>query len=330
MNKMRLRNIFVTGASGKIGRSLLPELVKSGYNVRALKFEEPIECENVEIIEGDIRDPSLAKKALKGMDAVIHLANCKENRELFMETNIKGTFYLLDEAKNCGHIKQFIQAGSDARAGIFYYPHPYPIDETYPHRAYPGYYAFSKVLEEVMCEQYIIQYNLPITIIRFSWVHDEDDFLCHITLKEPNFGVPVWKELAKTDEQKKYFEKNMDGVAKLIHPDGKPGIRHIVGIKDAIQGVLLAIGNPSAIGEAFTITGPSPFSYGFAAEYVSKKLNLPVVEFEYDKFYDFTHNISKARSILGYNPEYDIVRIIESAIEFRKSGKKRHPTKYIG
>ncbi|RKY36571.1 MAG: hypothetical protein DRP73_03150 [Candidatus Omnitrophota bacterium] len=330
MNKMRLRNIFVTGASGKIGRSLLPELVKSGYNVRALKFEEPIECENVEIIEGDIRDPSLAKKALKGMDAVIHLANCKENRELFMETNIKGTFYLLDEVKNCGHIKQFIQAGSDARAGIFYYPHPYPIDETYPHRAYPGYYAFSKVLEEVMCEQYIIQYNLPITIIRFSWVHDEDDFLCHITLKEPNFGVPVWKELAKTDEQKKYFEKNMDGVAKLIHPDGKPGIRHIVGIKDAIQGVLLAIGNPSAIGEAFTITGPSPFSYGFAAEYVSKKLNLPVVEFEYDKFYDFTHNISKARSILGYNPEYDIVRIIESAIEFRKSGRKRHPTKYIG
>ena len=330
MNKMKIKNIFVTGGSGKIGRSLLPELVKSGYNVRALKFEEPIECENVEIIEGDVRDPSLAKRALKGMDAVIHLANCKENRELFMETNIKGTFYLLDEAKNCGHIKQFIQAGSDARAGIFYYPHPYPIDETYPHRAYPGYYAFSKVLEEVMCEQYMIQYNLPITILRFSWVHDEDDFLCHITLKEPNFGVPVWKELAKTDEQKEYFEKNMDGVAKLVHPDGKPGIRHIVGIKDAIQGVLLAIGNPSAIGEAFTISGPSPFSYGFAAEYVSKKLNLPIVEFEYDKFYDFTHNISKARSILGYNPEYDIVKIIDSAIEFRKSGQKRHPTKYIG
>ena len=191
MNKMKIKNIFVTGASGKIGRALLPELVSSGYNVRVLKFEESVECEGIEIIKGDVRDPHLAKKALEDMDAVIHLANCKENRALFMETNIKGTFYLLDEAKNCGHIKQFIQAGSDARAGIFYYPHPYPIDETYPHRAYPGYYAFSKVLEEVMCEQYIIQYNLPITIIRFSWVHDEDDFLCHITLREPNFGVPV-------------------------------------------------------------------------------------------------------------------------------------------
>lgn len=327
---MKIKNIFVTGASGKIGRSLLPELISAGYNIRALQFEEPIKYEGVEIIKGDVRDPNLAKKALKEIDAIIHLANCKENRELFMETNIKGTFYLLDEAKNCGHIKQFIQAGSDARAGIFYYPHPYPIDETYPHRAYPGYYAFSKVLEEVMCEQYIIQYKLPITILRFSWVHDEDDFLCHITLKEPNFGVPIWKDLAKAPEQKYYFEKNVDGVAKLIHPGGKPGIRHIVGIKDVVQGVLLTIGNPSAIGEAFTITGPSPFSYGFASEYISKKLNLPIVEFEYDGFYDFTHSIAKARSVLGYNPQYDIVKIIDDAIEFRKSGKKRYPTKYIG
>lgn len=327
---MKIKNILVTGASGKIGRNLIPELVKQGYHVRAVRFEEPVDFEDVDIIDGDLRDPGFAKKALPDMDAVIHLANCKENRELFMDTNIKGTWYLLDEAKNCGHIKQFIQAGSDARAGIFYYPHPYPIDETYPHSAYPGYYAFSKVLEEVMCEQYIIQYKLPITIIRFSWVHDEDDFLAHITLKEPNFGVPIWKELATNSEQKKFFEKDMDGVAKLVHPGGKPGIRHIVGIKDAIQGVLLAIGNDAAIGHAFTITGPSPFSYGLAAEYVSERLNLPIVEFEYDGFYDFTHNIAKARSILGYNPQYDITKIIDDAIEFRNSGKSRTPIKYIG
>ena len=326
---MKIKNIFVTGASGKIGRSLLPELLSGGYRVRALEFEETIECKGVEIMKGDIRDPGLAKKALQDMDAVIHLANCKENRELFMETNIKGTFYLLDEAKNC-RIQQFIQAGSDARAGIFFYPHPFPIDENYPHRAYPGYYAFSKVLEEVMCEQYAIQYKLPTTVIRFSWVHDEDDFLAHITLREPNFGVPVWKELAKTAEQKQYFEENIEGVAKLVHPGGKPGIRHIVGLKDAVDGVLLAIGNPAAIGQAFTITGPSPFSYSAAAEYTATKLNIPVVEFEYDGFHDFSHNIAKARSILGYNPQYDITRIIDDAIEFRKSGKRSHSTKYIG
>ena len=55
-----------------------------------------------------------------------------------------------------------------------------------------------------------------------------------------------------------------------------------------------------------------------------------VVEFEDNGFHDFTHNIAKARSMLGYNPEYDIVKIIDSAIEFRKSGRKRTPEKYIG
>lgn len=329
---MKIKNMFVTGGSGKIGRALLPELVKAGYHVRALEFDdEKLEhCRAVEVMSGDLRDASLAKKALKDMDAVIHLANCKENRELFMDTNVKGTFYLLDESKNCRHIKQFIQAGSDARAGIFYYPHPFPIDETQPHQAYPGYYAFSKVLEETMCEQYIIQYKLPITTLRFSWVHDEDDILAHLTLKEPNFGVPIWKELAKMPKQKDFFRKKIDGVAKLVHPDGKPGIRHIVGIKDVIQGIMLSIGNKAAIGQAFAITGPAPFSYGVAAEYAAKKLNLPVVEFECDYFHDFAHSIAKARSILGYNPQFDITRIIDDAIAFRQAGKKRTPLKYIG
>jgi len=322
----------MTGGSGKIGRALLPELVKAGYCVRALEFgDDKINCPaKVEIIRGDLRDAALAKKALKDMDAVIHLANCKENRALFMDTNVKGTFFLLDEAKNCGHIKQFIQAGSDARVGIFYYPHPFPIDETIPHQAYPGYYAFSKVLEETMCEQYVIQYKLPITVLRFSWVHDEDDILAHLTLKEPNFGVPIWSELAKTPKQKEFFRKKMDGIAKLIHPGGKPGIRHIVGIKDVIQGIMLAVGNQAAIGQAFAITGPSAFSYGVAAGYAAEKLNLPVVEFEEKCFHDFQHSIAKARSILGYNPQYDIIRIIDDAVAFRQGGKKRTPLKYIG
>ncbi|MDD5483150.1 MAG: NAD(P)-dependent oxidoreductase [Kiritimatiellae bacterium] len=330
--KMKIKNIFLTGGSGKIGRSLLPELVRAGYRVRALKFEEePVEnFKNVEIMPGDLRDESLAKKALKDMDAVIHLANCKENRRLFMDTNVKGAFYLLDEAKNCGHIKQFVQAGSDARVGIFYHPHPFPIDETLPHQAYPGYYAFSKVLEETMCEQYIIQYQLPVTALRFSWVHDEDDILAHLTLKKPDFGVPVWKELARTPKQKEFFKRKMDGVAKLIHPGGKPGIRHIVGIKDVVHGIMLALGSQAAVGQAFAITGPAPFSYAVAAEYAAKKLDLPVVEFTCDYFHDFNHSIAKARSILGYNPQYDILRIIDDALAFRRAGKKRTPTKYIG
>jgi UDP-glucose 4-epimerase len=327
---MKIKNIIVTGASGKIGRHVIPELMKAGYAVRALEHEEPVHIDNVEIVKGDLSDETLPEKLIKDMDCVIHLANVKENREKFMSVNVKGTFYLLDACMRAGNIKQYLQAGSDARAGIFYYPHPYPIDETYPHSAYPGYYAFSKVLEETMCEQYIIQYKLPVTTLRFSWVHAEDDILAHATLKPPYFGVPVWEELAKSAKQKDYFKKGMDGVAKLVHPGGRPGLRHIVSIKDVVDSVLLAVGNEAAYRQAFNVSGPAPFSYSILAEYISERLDIPIVEFEYDIFHDFQIDLSKSRQILGYNPKVDIFGIVDSAIEFRKAGKKRMQLKYPG
>ncbi len=327
---MKIKNIAVTGASGKIGHNIIPELLKAGYSIRALEHEEPVRAENVEIMKGDLSDETLPERFVADMDAVIHLANVKENRETFMNVNVRGTFGLLDACRNCGHIQQYIQAGSDARAGIYYYPHPYPIDENYPHSAYPGYYAFSKVLEETMCEQFIIQSKLPITTLRFSWVYAEDDVLAHATLKKPDFGVPVWEELVVKPEQKEFFEKGLDGVAKLVHPDGRPGLRHVVSIHDVVESVLLAVENKSALFQAFNVAGPSPFSYDKFAGYISKKLNIPVVEFECDVFHDFQIDLNKSRSILGYNPKYNIFDIVDEAVEFRKSDNKRTFLKYPG
>ena len=330
---MKVKNVLLTGAGGKIGRVVLPELTKAGYAVRALEYTDGLQverAENVEVVTGDLRDPSLAKQLIEDMDVVIHLANVKENKDLFLDVNIKGTFYLLDACKESGHIKQYIQAGSDARAGIYYYPQPIPIDENHRHSGYPGYYPLSKVLEEVMCEQYQIMYQTPITILRFSWVHDEDDILSHITLGEPRLGVPVWEDWAVTPEQKAYFEQGTDAVACLVHPDGSAGKRHIVGIKDVVQSIMLAVGNPTAIGEAFNVSGPAPFSYDTLADYVAEKLNLPVVKFEVSEFHDFCIDMSKSRSVLGLNPEYDIFRITDDALQFRADGKTRSECLYPG
>jgi nucleoside-diphosphate-sugar epimerase len=330
---MNVNNILLTGAAGKIGRAVLPELVGAGYSVRALEYTDSMQVErleNVEVVTGDLRDPSLAKQLIADMDVVIHLANVKENKELFLDSNIKGTFYLLDACKESGHVKQYIQAGSDARAGIYYYPQPIPISENHPHTGYPGYYPLSKVLEEVMCEQYQVMYEMPITILRFSWVYDEDDILAHLTLREPNFGVPVWRTWAVTPEQKAYFEEGKDGVACLVHADGSAGKRQIVSIKDVVRSVMLAIGNPTAIGEAFNVSGPAPFSYDVLADYVAEKLDLPVVRFEVGEFHDFCIDMSKSRSVLGFNPEHDIFRIVDDALQFRRDGKMRSECPYPG
>ena len=329
--KLGIKNILVTGGSGKIGRSVIPELIDAGYRLRAMQLpDEPVEVNGVETITGTLSDEKLVEKAIEDMDAIIHLANVKENRDTFMDVNVKGTFYLLDAAMRCGHIKQFIQAGSDARAGIYYYPQPIPITESHRHSGYPSYYPLSKVLEETMVEQYIIMYNLTATALRFSWVHDEDDIIAHATLKEPNFGVPVWRELVTTEEQKAYFENNQDAVACMLNSDGSPSIRHIVGIKDVVQSIMLAIDNPITIGEAFNVSGPAPFSYKVMADYMAEKLDLPVVEFTNPEFHNFCIDLSKSRCVLGYNPEYDIFKIVDDAVAFRKAGKQRTPTKYIG
>ena len=330
---MKIRSILMTGAAGKIGRAALPELVKAGNSIRALEYDDGLRVERlegVEVVNGDLRDPSLAPKMLEDMDAVIHLANVKENRELFLDANVKGTFYLLDACRKAGHIQQYIQAGSDARAGIYYHPRPIPITESFPHAGYPGYYPISKILEETLCEQFRIMWQLPITVLRFSWVQDEDDILAHMTLAEPDFGVPVWKDRATTPQQKAFFEEGRDGVACLVHPEGRAGKRQVVGIKDVVQSIMLSIANPTAIGEAFNVSGPTPFSYDVAAKYVSEQLGLPVVEFEVSEFNDFCIDMSKSRSVLGLNPEYDIFRIIDDAIAFRKAGKTRTTCLYPG
>ena len=330
---MKIQNILLTGAGGKVGKAVLPELVKAGYRVRALEFSDGLTVEplrDVEVVRGDLRDATLAGKLVQDMDAVVHLANVKENKELFLDANIKGTFHLLDACESCGHIQQYIQAGSDARAGIYYSPRPFPIDETFPHAGYPGYYPLSKVLEEVMCEQFRIQRHTPITVLRFSWVHGNDDILAHLTLKEPNFGVPVWKDWAVTAEQKRYFEQGLDGVACLRHPDGAAGKRQIVGIKDVVKSILLALGNPTAVGEAFNVSGPAPFAYDVVAKYVAAKLDLPVVDFVVDEFNDFCIDMKKSRGVLGLDPDYDIFRIVDEAVEFRKAGKARPNNLYPG
>jgi nucleoside-diphosphate-sugar epimerase len=271
----RNAKILITGAAGRIGRALLPELINTDYHLRLVEHSSPINAKNVEIVKGSITDPQFVRKALEDIDIIIHLATVKENRDKFIDVSLRGTFELLDQAQIRGKIKQFIHAGADCTYGIFYYPQSYPnrINECHPYTAYPGYYALSKVLEEVMCQQYSIQYGLPVTILKFSWVLRDDDILNHMTLHGQGFGVPDWKKLAVSQEQKRYFEKNLNAVVKLIHHNGKPGIRHIVAIKDVIKAIILALGNKAAIGQSFNIAAKDPFNYHDVANYIAKKLD---------------------------------------------------------
>jgi UDP-glucose 4-epimerase len=327
---MKIRTVLVTGASGKVGRSLVPALLEAGYAVRATQFRTPVKVPGVRTVTGSITDPRFVRRALNGVDAVCHLATCKEDPHNFLDVSVKGTFTLVDEARRQGGLQQFLLASGDAALGIFFYPQPQPLDENAPLAAYPGYYAFSKVMEETIVGQYHIQYGLPTTVLRISWIHDEDDLLTYMTLLPPDFGGPAWRDLATTKRQKRYFLEKKNAVGCLVHPGGKPFVRHIVGIADVVQSFLLALGNPAAVGETFNIAAPAAFSYDVLAKHMADQLDLPVVNFTCRAAHDFRININKARSVLGYRPQWDALRIANDAIAWRQTGGKRTPVRYAG
>ena len=156
--------ILVTGATGKVGTRFLQRFFMddrfSGATARALCHNRLLEeTSRLEVISGSISDRELVGRAMEGITHVIHLATCKETPEEVMDVTVKGLFWLLEECRSSEVFRQFVLIGGDAAMGHFFYPHPIPVTETQEHSPYPGCYALSKVLEEVMLEQYYTQWS---------------------------------------------------------------------------------------------------------------------------------------------------------------------------
>ncbi len=326
-----IKKIFVTGAAGKLGRPLCGSLVENGYQVVALRHRTPIDVDGVEEIAVDLRDvrPEELDEVLSGCDAILHLATCKEDREGVIGLSARGTFLLLEAASRLG-INRFIKSSGDAVNGIYFNDKPRPIREDEPLAAYPGYYPLSLAVEETLCNQYYHQRGLFTVILRISWIHCEDDILTHLTVGGEGFGVPVWSELM-SDEQQARVESGWNAAVALKHPDGSPMRRHIVAVEDCVQAFHLALLKDGIAGETFNIAMPDPFDYVDAAEHTAKRLGIDTIELVDPIGRDFCMDVTKAKYVLGYRPQYDIHALIEKAAAFRESGEERSVrTGYVG
>ena len=150
---------------------------------RVLQHKTPIPGTAIERVPGSVTDAEAVREVIRGCDIVVHLATAKEDKETFFDVGLRGTFHVLEACREEG-VQQLILLGGDAAFGIWFSPQPIPIDENHPYMAYPGYYAFTKVIEEAMARQYTVQYGLPVTVLRSSWVFTDDDILRHFSLLE--------------------------------------------------------------------------------------------------------------------------------------------------
>ena len=188
--------ILLTGAAGKVGSNLLPALLerRADAAVVALCHNRLIpETSRVNVVRGNIADRSTAESAMAGVTHVVHMATCKDTPDEVMDVAVKGMFWLLEAFRQNPSARQFILIGGDAGVGHFFYPHADPVTEKTPHMAYPGCYALSKVLEEVMLEQYRIQYGLNTCCLRAPWIMEKDDFRYSLSFGDDIFGGPDWK-----------------------------------------------------------------------------------------------------------------------------------------
>ena len=193
-----------------------------------------------------------------------------------MDVAVKGLFWLLEACRQSPTFKQFILIGGDAGMGHFFYPHPIPVTETQKHSAYPGCYALSKVLEEVMLEQYYIQYDLERLLPARAVDHGEGRLPLPAFLRRGRVRRPALARPGRAAKRPTATSRR-GAVPVMLDPDGVPVKRNFVHVDDLCAAILAALDNPRARQQTFNICMDEPVDYGELAAYLTKTRKLPSV-----------------------------------------------------
>lgn len=173
------QDIFVTGADGFIGSHLVETLVKNGHKIRAFVLYNSFNTwgwldmlpkevlSEIEIFQGDIRDPNGVKQAMKGVDEVFHLAALiaipfsYHSPDTYVDTNIKGTLNVLQAARELGTSRVLVTSTSEVYGSAKYVP----IDENHPFQGQSPYSA-TKIGADRLAESFYRSFGTPVSIVR--------------------------------------------------------------------------------------------------------------------------------------------------------------------
>ncbi len=330
-------HILVTGISGRIGANLAKSLLEAGHTVRGLVWTRDLRLEkfatmDVELIEGSLTNPEDVAAAVEGVDAIYHLGAAFQgggpftNSEYF-EINVRGTFNMLEAANALGDkLQQLVFASSDALYDKYL---PEGVAEPIREDEFPlepgGHYAVTKQLGEDLCRGYWRNEGLPITICRFALTVAGEEildfrqfYLSHWRKAYANLDSAEAKAVAaQLEEAAATYGEHCLVLAR--DGNGRTYKKHIADVHDIVAGLLAVLGKQRALGEVFQLAAPSAFTWEEAIPYLGDKLGLPVVDINLaghaPTFYEF--DLSKGRRLLGYEPSYDIFRMIDEGMALR-------------
>jgi UDP-glucose 4-epimerase len=312
--------VLVTGAAGKVGQAFIARMSRApldaNMKIRALCHNRVLpETDVLSVMKGSIAEREVCDRVMRDVTHVVHLATCKETPDEVMDVTVKGLFWLLEAFRANPAARRFVLIGGDAAVGHFFHRHKAPITEAAPHMAYPGCYALSKVLEEVMVQQYGIQYGIDWCCLRAPWIMEKDDFRCALSFGDDIFGGPDWKTMVTPAEAEACRRSRT--VPLLQEMDGTPVKRNFVHVDDLVEAILRALTAKAARQRLYNICMDEPVDYQLVADYLAQTRGLPAKPIRASFVSNWLDN-SRAKAELGWRPTYDTKKLIDSAWNYKR------------
>ncbi|KRE82472.1 epimerase [Paenibacillus sp. Soil766] len=269
-------NIFVTGATGKVGSRFVPRLLQRGHNVSVLVRDATkagmLKQQGVNVIEGDLLQPESFSSALRGIDVVVHLAAQFRgvDESTARKSNIDASISLAEAALKV-HVPRFVFASTNLVYGTGNTSGPSrENDPLQPAHPYP---QTKKIAEEAL-RKLQREKGLGLRIVRLAFVYGEGD--PHITEFLPMMSK--W------------------------HPAKR---LHMIHHADVSQALLLAATSPSIDGGIYNVADDSPITVAelFQLHHQSERLEAEAAQQPFNPW-DMIVNTTRIRDELNYRPIY--------------------------
>jgi len=264
--------ILVTGGAGFIGSHLVDQLLERGERVRVLdnlssgslkNLERWLNSPNLDFIEGDLLDPGDVDKALRGCEAVYHMAAVPEVRlsraspEEHFKQNIEATYNLLEAIAKGGGVKLYVFASSSTVYGD---AEVIPTPEDYAPLEPISVYGASKLAAEALSMAYAHTYSFRCVIYRMA----------NIVGPRINHGV-IYDFVEKLRRNPKRLEVLGDGTQSKSY----------LYVTDCVEGMLIGVERSSRKVEIFNIGSEDRVGVSAIAHIVIQEMGLSDVEVYY-------------------------------------------------
>ena len=305
---------LVTGGAGFIGSHIAEALVKRGDSVRVLDNLLTGRMENlagfirgVEFVEGDIRDPDTCRKAVKGVEYVLHQAalpsvpRSVEDPLLTNAINITGTLNLMLAARDAG-VRSFVQASSSSVYGDD--PAPRKLEGREGKPLSP--YAISKLVNEKYARVFQDLFGFQAVSLRYFNVFGprQDPFSQYAAV------IPL------------FITKVLKGERPTIFGDGEQS-RDFTFVENVVEGNLLAARSDRGGGEAINLACGERLTVNALLAAVNAVLGTKVEAVYADPrpgdILHSTADVDKSRRVLGFEPRVTFLDGLKATVDWYKT-----------